>query len=35
MTCYLFINNVWPEFAEVLATHPIKIQNFTQLEWTV
>ena len=28
MTSYLFINNLWPEFAELLATHPITIHEF-------
>ena len=28
MTNYLFINKVWPEFAELLATRPITIHEF-------
>ena len=28
MNSYLFINNIWPEFAELLATRPITIHGF-------
>ena len=28
MTSYLFNNNIWPEFADLLATRPIKIHEF-------
>ena len=27
MTSYLFINNIWTEFAELLAMHPITIHE--------
>ena len=28
MTSYLFIDDIWPEFAELLATRPIMIHEF-------
>ena len=28
MTSYLLIKNIWPEFAELLATRPITIHEF-------
>ena len=28
MTSLLFITNIWPEFAELLASHPITIHEF-------
>ena len=28
MTIYLLINNIWPEYAELLATRPITIHEF-------
>ena len=27
MTSYIFVNNIWPEFAELLATRPINIHE--------
>ena len=31
MTGYLFINNIWPEFAELLAKRPITIHEFNSI----
>ena len=28
MTCYICINNMWPEFAELLARRPFAIHEF-------
>ena len=31
-TSYFFINKIWPEFAELLATRPITIHEFNSTE---
>ena len=35
MTSFRLINNIWPEFPKLFATHPITILNFTHLDETL